>query len=182
MTVHYLKQDLTSEIIEEGEGNHRAATHALCCQGGLDIVEATALGVFETNLHNYLRGNCVLTVRESIPTPNAAQAKRATKFWDARVLDPYDWGMIFGTLPVVFCHYVLGFLSKRLGDWAVRKMPNILASSSLSTCAELAARGLREFMTTALSGYDVRNVTPEVLRTHKSLHTKAILERPVLEA
>jgi hypothetical protein len=180
VSVEYLKPDITASLIRVA---HRGvgATHALCCMGGLDIVEATAFGVSETNLHNYLRGNCRLTVRESIPAATPVDASKSTHFWDKRVLDPYDWGMIFGTIPIAIARHIIGFFSQRLGDELTRKMPNLLASSSLSTCAELAARGIREFNPLALSNYDIEDVDPEILRTDDSLRTVAILEGYILE-
>lgn len=178
IAVEYLKRDATSELIGFGEGD--PATHALCCLGGLDIVEASITGVIESSLHNYLRGNCRLTIRCARPAPNAEQAKRATDFWLARVNDPYDWGMIFGSIPILLAKHVLGLFSKRAGDWAVRKMPNLLASSNLSTCAELAARGLYEFDAAVFIRYLLDNVNPGILRTDESLNTKAVLDAAVL--
>ncbi len=181
IAVEYLKHDLTSTLIKIAH-NGEGATHALCCMGGLDIVEATALGVFETSLHNYLRGNCRLTVREAIPAPTTVDAMKAVDFWDKRVLDPYDWHMIFGTIPIAFCRHVVGLFSRRLADNLCRKMPNLLASNSLSTCAELGARGVREFNLLAFASYaGVASVDPEILRTDPSLHTVAVLEGAVLE-
>ncbi len=180
IAVEYLKRDLTADIIELAHNG--GATHALCCQGGLDIVEATAFGVSETNLHNYLRGNCRLTIREARPAPTVEQAEKATDFWDKRVLDPYDWGMIFGTIPIAVARHVIGFFSRRLGDAAARQMPNLLASSALSTCAELGVRGLRQFCPGALARYgNPAKVDPYILETDDSLRTCAILVGAVLE-
>jgi hypothetical protein len=181
VAVQYVKKDVSADIIGEAEGNREGATHALCCQGGLDIVEATALGVFETSLHNYLRGNCILTVREAIPAPSPSDAALATDFWDKRVLDPYDWPMIFGTLPIVVVRYTVGLFSRGLANSIIHKMPNILASSTLSTCAELAVRGLRQFYPGALASFSFGDIEPEDLRIDPSLNTKSVLIAPVLE-
>lgn len=180
IAVRWLKRDLTAVVISDAEGDAKAATHALCGLGGLDIVEAGVLGVVETSLHNYLRGNCELTVRSADPGPTPEQAEKATDFWSARVNDPYDKGMIVGSIPIFLAKHVLGFFSQSAGDWAMRRMPNLLASSNLSTCAELGARGLREFTLIALKSYDVKNVTPEILRTDDTLRTKAVLTAAVL--
>ena len=149
--------------------------------GGLDIVEATALGVFETNLHNYLRGNCILTVRGAPVQPSQIQAALATDFWDKEVLAPYDWGMILGTLPIVIVRHTIGLFWRGLSDRIVQKMPNLLASSTLSTCAELAVRGLREFYPGALANFWLGDIEPEDLRTSPTLRTCAVLESPVLK-
>ena len=173
IAVEYLKPDCISRGLAWGQGG--GATHALCCLGGLDIVEATALGVYETNLHNYLRGNCRLTVRRSRISASQEQVEKATDFWDARVLDPYDWRMIFGSIPILLAHKVIGLFSKRLADEAVHKMPNLLASSILSTCAELGIRGIRKFDESACSLYFAEDVDPEVLQTDDSLVTVIVL-------
>lgn len=178
VAVEYLKPDATADAIKEGEGD--PASHALCCIGGLDIVEASASGVIESNLRNYLRGNCRLTIREASPAPTPEEAKKATDFWLARVNDPYDWGMIFGSIPIMLASKVIGIFSKRLADEAVQKMPNLLASSTLSTCAELGARGVRQFTLIAFRGMDVENVNPGVLRTDSSLTTNTVLDGAVL--
>lgn len=178
ITVQYLRPDMVASVI--GFAENGKATHALCCLGGLDIVEATALGVFETNLHNYLRGNCRLTIRSANPLPTTEQAAKATAFWNERVLDPYDWRMIFGTTPIVLLRHTIGLFSRGFSDWAVRHMPNLLASNSLSTCAELAAKGLRQFTLVALKGYYVENVDPEILRIDSTLTTISVLDAPVL--
>ena len=173
IAVEYIKKDLIAEVIAFGEDGR--ATHALCALGGLDIVEATCLGVFETNLHNYLRANTVLTIRKARPNPTQEEAAKATRFWNNRVLDPYDVQMIIGTLPILFAHHVLRFFSHRLAEWALQHMPNMLASSSLSTCAELGARGVQEFNLLAFSGYPLGSINPEILRTTRSLDTVAVL-------
>lgn len=178
IAVEYLKHDLTSNAISLFEGG--SATHALCCLGGLDIVEASITGVIESNLHNYLRGNCRLTIRCADPVPTPMEAKRAADFWLARVNDPYDWGMIFGSVPVLLSHRLLSLFSQKLGAWALQHVPNILGSSNLSTCAELAARGVREFNLIAFRVYSMENVDPEILRTDSSLTTKIVLDAPVL--
>jgi hypothetical protein len=176
IAVTYLKRDLTAEVIAFGEEGE--ATHALCCRGGLDIYEATALGVYETNLHNYLRANCRLTVRRSkaVPFPSWEQAKKATDYWDARVLDPYAWSMIFGSIPILFAHKVIGLFSKRLADVVVRMMPNLLASSTLSTCAEIGGRGIRQFDPVVFVKWFLDSVNPEIMRTDDSLETVIILD------
>lgn len=178
ITVEYLHPDSVALAIRLGELGK--ASHVLCCLGGLDIVEASSSGIIESNLHNYLRGNCILTVRRAKPAPTPEEAEKATDFWSDRVNDPYDWGMIFGSIPVLFCRLVLGFFSKKLGDWALKNLPNFLASDHLSTCAELGIRGIRKFRPTAFTGYPIANIEPELSRTHPSLHTKAVLVAPVL--
>lgn len=178
ITVEYLKKDLTAKLISAGEDGR--ATHALCCCGGLDIVEACITGVTESNLRNYLRGNCRLTVRSALRPPTVEQATKATSFWLRRVNDKYDLPMIFGMVPLLLAKHLVGLFSKDLSDWCLQKMPNLLASSNLSTCAELATRGLREFTLVALYKYPAENVDPEILRTDPSLATKAVLHAPVL--
>lgn len=178
IAVEYLKKDLVAEEIGDAEGG--VATHALGCEGGLDIVEATILGVTESNLRNYLRGNCRLTIRCTNPPPTEESAERATRFWLARVNDPYDMGMIIGCIPILIAKHILGFFSKELADLAMKKMPNLLASSNLSTCAELCARGLYQFNASVFPGYPFGNITPEILRTDGSLITKGVLDGAVL--
>lgn len=178
VAVEYIHPDATADVIQEGEGD--PASHALCCIGGLDIVEASATGVIESNLRNYLRGNCRLTIRSANPAPTPEEAKKATDFWLARVGDPYDWQMIFGSIPIMLASKIIGLFSKRLADQAVQKMPNFLASSTLSTCAELGARGVRQFTLIAFKGVDVENVNPGILRTDPSLTTNDVLDGAVL--
>lgn len=178
IAVEYLKKDAVADLI--GFGEEDSATHALCCLGGVDIVEACITGVTESNLRNYLRGNCRLTVRSASPAPNYEQAEKAVKFWLDRVNDPYDLKMIIGCIPILAAKHVLGFFSKRAAGWAIRKMPNLLASSNLSTCAELAAKGLYEFNATVFIGYHLDNITPGILRTDESLTTKTVLDAVTL--
>ncbi len=178
VAVEYVHRDVVALAIRVAEQGK--ASHALCCLGGLDIVEATVVGVSETNLHNYLRGNCILTVRSAIPAPTALQAQKAMVFWSARVNDPYDYWMILGSIPVLLSKFLIGLFSKRLAAKAVRHMPNFLASSNLSTCAELAVRGLREFSSSSFIGYFIGNINPEILRTDPCLNTDAVLVAPTL--
>lgn len=178
VAVEYLKKDEVASAISKFEGD--PATHALCCMGGLDIVEASASGVIESNLHNYLRGNCRLTVRSARPSPPDALFSQATKFWSDRVNDPYDWGMILGSIPILIIQKLVAVFSKKAALWVIDHMPNLFASNNLSTCAELAARGLREFSLVAFCNVPVQNVTPAILRDDPTLSTEAILDGAVL--
>lgn len=180
IAVEYLNPEDIDVIIKFAEKGK--ASHALCCLGGLDIVEAlaTANAVKESSLSDYLKGNCKLTVRCSIPDPTPGQAEKAVDFWLARVNDPYDWGMIVGMAPILICQRVIGFFSKKAGIWCAQNLPNFLASKKLNTCAEVATRGLREFSLVALYKYRVENVDPEILRTDPSLRTKIVLDGAVL--
>lgn len=179
IAVEYLKKGVVAEIISDAEGGGKA-THALCCLGGLDIVEASITGVIESNLRNYLRGNCRLTIREAIPAPLGQDSMKAVRFWLARVNDPYDWGMIFGMAPILFAKHVIGFFSESLSEWVIQKMPNLLASSKINTCAELAVRGMKQFSLISFRAYNVENIDPEILRTDSSVNTKAVLDAAVL--
>lgn len=174
VAVEYLNSgEIQAAIVMAEDGK---ASHALCCLGGLDIVEASVTGVQASSLRNYLKGNCRLTVRTTLTIPTPEQAQKATSFWKARINDKYDFGMILGMVPILFAKHILGFISVDLGNWALQKMPNLCASSNLSTCAELAAKGLREFDLVALYKYPVENVDPEILRLDPSLNTKAVLD------
>jgi hypothetical protein len=88
--------------------------------------------------------------------------------------------MIFGMLPVLFAKNVLSRVSPTLGNWALCRMPNLLANSNLSTCAELAIRGLRQFSRTAGGDVPSINYDPETLRTDPTLTTKVVLNGAVL--
>lgn len=178
IAVEYLYPDVVAAAIRWGEED--PASHALCCLGGLDIVEASITGVIESNLRNYLRGNCRLTIRSADPQPDGDQARLITKFWLDRVNDPYDIKMIFGMIPILAAKHVISYFSESASDWAVKRMPNFLASSNLSTCAELAVLGIRQFNAYVLPGYDSNIITPGVLRTDGSLKTKTVLEAAVL--
>jgi len=174
ITVEYLCPDAAQRIISVAEEGQ--AEHALCCLGGLDIVEAAAIGVQRTSLYNYLKGNCRLTLRRANPVPTIAEARLAGDFWLARVNDPYDWGMILGMAPILLAKNVLGAISPAAGNWALTKMPNRLASSNLNTCAELAIKGLRQFRPAAGGDVPSANYVPETLRTDPTLTTVTILD------
>lgn len=179
VAVEYLRTDLVATGISLAEGGK--ATHALCCLGGLDVVEAAITGVQEVNMRNYLRGNCKLTIRSAKPFPKPEEAALATKFWVDRVNDPYDLKMIAGEGFLLVADRLIGLFSERASAWVLRKVPNILASKTLSTCAELCARGLWQFSPGVLA-YPPGNITPEILRTDDSLVTKTILDGAVLVA
>jgi hypothetical protein len=176
VAVEYLHPDPVQEIIRVAEEGQ--AEHALCCMGGLDVVEAAIIGVQESSLRNYLRGNCRLTVRTANPTPE--EAKRALDFWSARVGDPYDIRMVVGMAPILLAKNVLGYFYPAAGEWALCRMPNLLASSNLNTCAELAIKGLRQFRWDAGGDIPSENYDPETLRTDPTLTTKDVLDGAVL--
>lgn len=178
IAVEYLRTDLVATGISLAEGGK--ATHALCCLGALGIVEADLSGVSETSLRNYLRGNCKLTVRSAKPAPFTDEAKKATEFWLARVNDPYDTKMILGEGILLVADRLVGLFSEKASAWMLRKVPNVFASKTLSTCAELAARGLWQFSLLAMREYPAGNITPELLRTDDTLLTKAVLDGAVL--
>jgi hypothetical protein len=110
----------------------------------------------------------------------ALEAQKTINFWLARVNDPYDWGMILGSAPIFLVKLLIGLFSERLAAKTVRHMPNFLAHSNLSTCAELGIRGMRVSRQTVLTGYEPEKVDPEILRTHPGLHTDAVLVAPIL--
>lgn len=177
IAVEYLRTNLVSAGISLAEDGR--ATHALCCLGGLDIVEAAIGGVQESSLHNYLRGNCVLTIREAIPRPLPEEAEKITRFWTDRVGDPYDIKMIAGMLFVLLAKDLVGLFSEPAAAWILRHAPNFLASDTLSTCAELGARGLW-CSDPSLLPYPAGNIEPEVLRVDPTLATKRVLVGAVL--
>lgn len=177
ISVEYLRTDLVAtgiSLAEEGR-----ATHALCCLGGLDVVEAAITGVQEVNLRNYLRGNCVLTIRRGDPAPTPQEARKVTKFWLERVNDPYDLWMIAGMVFILMGKHLVGLFSERAAAWVIRRVPNVLASRTLSTCAELGARGLWCY-DPHLMPYVAGDIYPELLRVDPSLRTEAVLVGAVL--
>ena len=178
VAVEYLEKDETARLISGAEGD--PATHALCVCEGLDIVEACITGITESNLRGYLKGNCRLTVREAKPAPSEDQAQKAVAFWRDQVNKSYDIMMIVGMIPILFIHYILKHISQKAALWSLEKMPNLLAHSNLSTCAELAARGLHEFSLVSLCNYPPENVTPGILRTDDTLTTVVVLDSPLL--
>ncbi len=178
IAVEYLDKGIVADGISLLENG--AATHALCCLGGVDIVEAAVTGVQESNLRNYLRGNAILTIRSATPEPTPTEAKLATDFWLKCVNEPYDSQMIVGMVFILFAKYIVGLAYKPAGDYVLRHMPNFLASGRLSTCAELGARGLWQFNPSLFAGYPAGNIDPELLRTHDSLNTKAVLTGAIL--
>lgn len=179
IAVEYIQRDTTATIISLAEDGGKA-THALCCLGGLDIVEASISGVIESNLGNYLRGNCRLTIRSTINPPTPGQQEKVCNFWLSQVNHKYDWGMVIGYVPVIVLKKLVGLFSKNLSDQIVHKFPNMIANSNLSTCAELAALGLHEFDLISFHSYNLENVTPEILRTDSSLITKIVLNAATL--
>lgn len=177
ITVEYL--NLTAVAIGIRLAEHGKASHALCCIGGLDIVEAAVGGVQESNLHNYMRGNCNLTVRGLDLSDE--QADTVTNFWSDRVNDPYDMGMIFGEAFILGLSNTVGLVSKPAAMWVLDHVPNALASSHLSTCAELGARGLDRVQPGLFDPLPLSVMDPEILRTTLKVKTFGVLEAPVLE-
>lgn len=178
--VHYLKGGIVAAGIQFASGG--LASHALCCLGGLEVVEADIGGVMHTFADNYMTGKCRLTVKRLRPALSAAEAADVCAFWRSRVSDPYDLGMIVhvaATVPIrkfvlPLCPPLGRFLLRTLGRFTV-------ADHRLSTCAELAARGLRAARPRFLKAYDQEDITPEVLlRDASSLETVVVWEAPVL--
>lgn len=178
--VHYLKGGFVAAGIQFVSGG--SASHALCCLGDLEVVEADLGGVMHTYVDNYMTGKCRLTVKRLRAAPDAAEVSKIVKFWRSKISDPYDIGMIF--------HVAAGFPIRRLllplcpplGRLLLRLMGRFsFASHTLSTCAELAARGLREARPRFLHGYDQEDITPEVLlRDAASLETIVVWDAPLL--
>lgn len=179
--VHYVKKGVVSAGIQFASGG--LASHALCCLGGMEIIEADIGGVMHTLLDNYLTGKCRLTVKRLRPALYSHEAAQACAFWRSKISDPYDLGMIVHSavvfpirrflLPV--CPPLARLLLQLCGRFTV-------ASHDLSTCAELYARGLRQPRPKFLAAYDQEDITPEVLlRNARSLTTVAVWDEPMLD-
>lgn len=178
--VHYLEPNIISVGIQFASKG--TASHALCCLGGMEIVEADIGGVMHTYLDNYLTGKCRLTIKRLRPELDHGDAARACDYWRSCISQPYDMGMIAHTILVTpvrrwiqpICHPLGRFLLRAIGI-----LP--LASHRLSTCGELIARGWRTVRPKFLRGYDAEDILPEVLlRDAAGLEIVAVWDAPVL--
>lgn len=181
IVVHYLKANVVSAGIQFASGG--TASHALCCLGGMEIVEADIGGVMHTYLDNYLTGKCRLTIKRMRPELNYADAARACDYWRSCISQPYDMGMILHTALVSpIRRFVIPILPVcgRLLLRGIGLLP--LASHRLSTCAEIWARGMRLPRPKLLRTYDFEDITPEVLlRDAAGLETVAVWDGAILD-
>lgn len=180
--VHYLKGGVVAAGIQFASGGK--ASHALCCLGGMEIIEADIGGVMHTFLDNYLTGKCRLTVKRITPSLNPAELAETLGFWRSKVSDPYDYGMIAHVAATWPVRHLILPVCPPLGRLILRGLSRIsVASTKLSTCAELCARGLRAGRAKFLSEWSQEDITPEVLlRNARSLQTIAVWDAPVLVA
>ncbi len=174
--VHYLKKNMVSVGIQFASGG--TASHALCCIGGLEIVEADLGGIMHTYLDNYLTGKCRLTVKRLRPILTEQETKEVVAFWKTRISDPYDIGMIVHVAATTPIRRLILPIFPPLGRFLLRTMGRFsVASHTLSTCAELCARGLRAARPKFLAEYDQEDITPEVLlRNVRSFETVVVWE------
>lgn len=180
ITVEYLTPNLAQAGVQFFEKGR--AAHVLCAMEDFDLVEADVLGVVRTHLYNYLKGQCVLTVRRPKTALTPLQINAIKLYWLARVNDPYDFGMILGMIPILTVKSLVGMFSKRAANWTVKNLGNWFGNHSINTCAELWVRGWRAAGIDVLHGYSPENVYPELLRLSYELQTSVVLVAPILEA
>ncbi len=180
VVVHYLKENFVSAGIQFASRGR--ATHALCSLGGMEIVEALIGGVSHSYLDNYLKGQCRLTVKRMKPPLDHREAAGVSLYWRSCISQPYDLGMIAHVAACAPVRWLVLPVFPPLGRFLLRALGRLSwASHTLSTCAELGARGLRVVRPKFLKNYDPEDITPEVLlRDVASLETVAVLEGAVL--
>lgn len=175
--VHYVKKNVVAagiQFFEEGK-----ASHALCCLGGMDVVEADLGGIMRTSLDSYLRGHCRLTVKRLRPEPTDREVVAMRAYWLSRVGDPYDVAMILGMVPILVIRKLLHPLSPAFARWAARQLPNLMGSLTLNTCAELWVRGVRMAKRVLLTAYKPDNCTPETILRDPHLEIVQVWDSPV---
>lgn len=180
IVVHYTHPGFVGAGIQFASGGN--ASHALCCLGGMEIVEADIGGVMHTYLDNYLTGKCRLTIKRLRPALSHYEAADVCAYWRGCISNTYDVGMIVHAALVA---PVRRFVSPRLPRVArllLRVIGMIpLASATLSTCAELGARGERKARPRFLKLYAAEDITPEVLlRDAAGLETVAVWDEATL--
>lgn len=180
VVVHYLKENLVSAGIQFA--SRGTASHILCCLGGMEIVEALIGGVSHSYLDNYLKGNCRLTIKRMRPPLDHREVAGVCLYWRSCVSNPYDVGMIAHVAAEFPVRWIVMPICPPLGRFLLRALGRLSwASHTLSTCAELGARGIRVARKKFLKTYDPEDITPEVLlRDVASLETIAVLEGAVL--
>ncbi len=174
--VHYLKLNLVSAGIQFASGG--LASHALCCLGGLEIIEADIGGVMHTLIDTYLQGQCRLTIKRPRPPMDHRQAAAACTYWRACISQDYDIGMIVHVAATFPIRRMILPVCPPLGRFLLRVLGRVsFARHDLSTCAELYARGLRAALPKFLRTYDPEDITPEVLlRDAAGLETVVVWE------
>lgn len=179
--VHYIKESVISAGIQFASGG--TASHALCCLGGMELVEADIGGVMHTMIDNYLTGKCRLTIKRIRKPLFSHEAAQVCAYWRECISNSYDMGMILHVALVAPIRRLVLPVFPPLGRFLMRLIGRIpLASHTLSTCAELGARGLREARPKFLRAYNPEDVTPEVLlRDATGLETVAVWDAPLLE-
>lgn len=180
--VHYIHGGVVAAGIQFFSGGK--ASHVLCCLGGMEIVEADIGGVMHTLLDNYLTGKCRLTIKRCRPGLDHREVSGALMYWRSCISQPYDLAMIAHVFAAWPARKIVMPICPPLGRLLLRALGRMsFASHTLSTCAELGARGLRIPRSKFLKGYDAEDITPEVLlRDAAGLETIAVLEAPVLDA
>lgn len=178
--VHYLKGGMVAAGIQFASGG--TASHALCCLGGMHVVEADIGGVMHTFLDNYLTGKCRLTVKRIEPELLPHEAAKVCDYWRSCISNKYDLGMILHVALVFPVRRFLLPVLPRMAKimlWLIGCLP--LASTKISTCAELGARGLRKERPRFLRSHDDDEITPEVLlRDARGFRTVVVWDEPVL--
>lgn len=174
IVVHYIHPGIVGAGIQWASGGK--ASHALCCLGGMEIVEADIGGVMHTYLDNYMTGKCCLTIKRLRPNLSAYEASLACAYWRSRISYDYDLGMIVHSALVAPVRRFLAPRLPRMSHFLLRLIGLIpLASATLSTCAELGARGARKPRPSFLRHYAPDDITPEVLlRDATGLETVAV--------
>lgn len=178
--VHYMQASLVSVGIQFASGGQ--ASHALCCLGGMEIIEADIGGVMHTYLDNYLTGKTRLTIKRLRPELTEAEAHKVCDYWRSCISQPYDFGMILHAAIVSPIRRLIMPICPPLGRLILRLLSKVtLANHKLSTCAELAARGLRTTRSKFLRSYDAEEITPVVLlHDATGLETVRVLDEAVL--
>lgn len=180
IVVHYLHPGFVGAGIQFASGG--TASHALCCLGGMEIVEADIGGVMHTYLDNYLTGKCRLTIKRLRPELSHYEAGDVCTYWRSCISNTYDLGMIVHAALVSPVRRLLAPRLPRLARVLLRLIGRIpLASHTLSTCAELGARGERRARPRFLKLYAPEDITPEVLlRDAAGLETVAVWDEATL--
>ncbi len=178
--VHYLQSNVVSAGIQFVSGGD--VSHALCCLGGMEIIEADIGGVMHTYLDNYLKGKTRLTIKRLRPALDHREAAAVCTYWRSCISNPYDMLMILHVAIVAPIRRFLLPICPPLGRLLLRALGRFtLASHTLSTCAELFARGIKVPRQKFMREYDLEEVSPAVLlRAAVGLEIVAVLEAPVL--
>lgn len=180
VVVHYLHGGVVAAGIQFASKG--TASHALCCLGGNEVVEALIGGVAHSYLDNYLRGECRLTIKRLRPNLEHGEAAKVCDYWRSCISHPYDLGMILHVALVTPIKRVVLPIFPPLGRLLLRAVGHLpFASTTLSTCAELGARGLRLARPKFLRAYAPEDITPEVLlRDATGLDTVVVWDAPVI--